>query len=272
MKRLGTIFLGALVALGVILSSCSEDSENPGNPPELPPRASMSVNLGNFPQNEGGRVDNSTAKTNFAFAALNVGFWQTIVGATIVIPAVAFDAASDHSFEYQESDGRWKSEYTVGQGGSLITAELFAETTGETVKWEMYLSQAGSYDQFLWFTGESRVDNSGGEWTLYASPQSPREVLTIDWDRVEGDAVNSLYTLTDETSTKTGSYIEYGVSAESDYSHYYDVSVVDTEDDDYDLSILYNEETKVGRVKSNAYFGDPDWRCWDESFDDTACE
>ncbi len=271
MKRTGTLFLGALIAIAAILSSCSDDTEAPGNPPELPPKASLSVNLGNFTQNEGGRVDQTTAKNNFSFAALNVGFWQTIVGATIVIPSVAFEAAFDHSFEYQESDGRWKSEYTFGQNGSMITAELFAENTGETVIWEMYLSQEGAFDRFLWFTGESRVDNTGGEWVLHASPENPREVLTIDWDRVEGDAVYSLYTLTDETSEKSGSYIEYGLSSESDFTHFYDVSITDTEEDDYDLNILFNQETKVGRVKSNTYFGDSDYRCWDETLEDVDC-
>ncbi len=271
MRRTGAIFLGAIIALAAILSSCSDDAEGHGNPPELPPSASLSVNLGNFPQNEGGRVDAASASGNFAFAAINVAVWQTIIGGAIVIPAVAFEGATDQTFQYSESEGKWISEYTVGTGGKLITAELLAEVTGETVIWEMYLSQDGSFDRFLWFTGESRVDNSGGEWTLYASPQRPVEVLTIDWDRVEGEAINSLFTLVDADNSKINSYIEYGLTSEAGFSHYYDVSITDTAGDDYDLYIYFNEETKVGRVKSTAYFGDDTWRCWDETLEDTDC-
>lgn len=271
MKRTGAIFLGAIIALAAILSSCNNDSEDHGTPPELPPSASLSANLGNFPQNGGGRVDAADGSGHYVFAALNVGIWQTIVGAAIVIPAAAFQEAFDHSFQFSEAEGKWVSEYSVGAGGQVINAELYAEVTGETVIWEMYLSQEDQFDRFLWFSGESRVDNSGGEWTLYASPQRPVEVLTIDWDRVEGEAINSLFTLVDAENSKTSSYIEYGLTAETGFTHYYDVSITDTEGDDYDLYIYFNEETKVGKVKSNAYFGDDAWRCWDDAFEDTEC-
>ena len=271
MKRTGAIFLGAIIALTAILSSCSDDSEDHGTPPELPPSSSMSVNLGNFPQNGGGRVDATDGSGNYAFAALNVGIWQTIIGASIIIPAAAFEAATDQSFQYSESEGKWISEYSVNAGGQAIDAELLAEVTGETVIWEMYLSVDGQFDRFLWFSGESRVDNSGGEWVLYASPQRPVEVLTIDWDRVEGDAVNSLFTLVDADNSKSSSYIEYGLTTEAGFSHFYDVSISDSEGDDYDMFIYFDEETKVGKVKSNAYFGDDNWRCWDDTFEDTDC-
>lgn len=271
MKRTGAIILGAFIALTAILSSCSDDSENPGTAPTLPPASSMSVNLGNFPQNEGGRIDYTNTKTNFALAAGNVVLWQTILASSIVIPAAAFEEAFNHDFQYSESAGKWVSEYSVNVAGAAITAELYAEVTGETVIWEMYLSQEGAFDQFLWFSGESNLDNTGGEWVLYASPQRPVEVLTIDWDRVEGEAVNSLYTLVDASSTKNGSYIEYGVTTEAGYTHFYDVSITDSEDDDYDLFILYNEENYTGSVKSNAVFGDDAPRCWDEALEDTEC-
>ncbi|MEQ9303172.1 MAG: hypothetical protein RJQ14_04590 [Marinoscillum sp.] len=271
MKRIGIIFLGFLIAVSVLMVGCGEDVENPGNPPELPPKASLTANLGNFPQNEDGRVDETNAKGNFLFAAVNVGFWQTLVGAAIVIPAAAFEAAFDESFEYVASERKWKSSYTVGTSGSLISAELYAENKGETVGWEMYLSQEGQFDRFLWFTGESRVDNTGGEWILYTTPADPKEVLHIDWDRNGADFINSKYVMVDSESSKEGSFIEYGLSTEADFTHYYEVSVVDTEGDDYDAFILFNETTTEGRIKSEAYFGDSDFRCWDDGLEDIDC-
>lgn len=272
MKRNGIILIGLLVALSAFISSCSDDSEtNPGEAPSLPPQGSLSANLGNFPQNEGGRA--VYAKDYFGFAAVNVGFWQTVLGASLVIPATAFDEAFDHSFTYLEDQGKWKSEYTVNVNGKSLTAQLFADRDddGEEVKWEMYLSLEGQYEDFLWFTGESRTDNTGGEWTLYGGPGEPREVLEIEWEREDGAPVQSKYVLIDEQSDRSGSFIAYGETDEAGFSHYYEVSVESDSAEDYDATIYFNETTKEGRVKSESHYGDADWRCWDANFENTTC-
>ncbi|MEQ8470843.1 MAG: hypothetical protein RIC35_06635 [Marinoscillum sp.] len=271
MNRIGIKFLSLVIGVSMLFVSCSEDSENAGNPPELPPKASLSANLGTFPQNGDGRVDETQTKTNFAFSAINVGFWQTAIGVVIFIPAKAFEAAFNQDFQYLSDEKRWKSEYTVNVNNQAVTAQLFAKNNGETVSWEMYLSAEGQYEDFLWFTGESRVDNSGGDWVLYGGPSEPREVLRIDWDREGDNFIHSKYVLVDTESAKSGSFVEYGLSTEADFSHYYEIFVVDTQGDDYDAHILYNETSTEGRVKSEAHFGDADWRCWDENQDDIDC-
>lgn len=271
MKRIGITFLGLLIALSVLIVGCSDDTENPGNPPQLPPKASLSANLGTFPQNGDGRVDEANAKTNFVFSAVNVGFWQTTLGAVIFIPAAVFEAAFGHDFQYLEDQERWKSEYTVDVNSQEVTAELFAENNGETVSWEMYLSVEGQYDDFLWFTGESRADNTGGDWVLYGGPSEPREVLRIDWDREGDDFINSKYTLVDSESAREGSFVEYGLSTEATFTHYYEVSIEDSEGENYDAMILYNETTTEGRVRSESHFGDAEWRCWDANQEDIDC-
>ena len=273
MKTLSIKLFSALLACLIVFSSCSED-DGEANPtaPQLPPQESMSTNMGDFPSNGEGSVAYSTEeRTNFNFAAGNVLFWQTILNVQLAIPVAAFQEAFNHSFEYLEADGIWKSEYAVSVGNKNVTATLYAERIDNQIEWEMYLSVPGEFDNYLWFSGQSNVDNSGGTWTLYRSPAEPRAMLRIQWERESGSAIKSTYTLIDSQADKSGSYIEYGVSSEAEFTHYYEISVSSETEDDYDALIYYNQETRVGSVISVSYFGDDAARCWNNNFENTDC-
>lgn len=261
------------VALLMISVGCSDDSETNPTPPQLPPQASMSVDMGNFSSNQ---EKSSTAEdvSNFQFAAGNVLFWQTLLAIDLAVPVAAFNEAFNRSFEYLRDDNRWKSEYSFTIGNKMITATLYAEKrdSNSTVIWEMYLSSEGRYEDFLWFSGESKLNNSGGQWVLYKSPDEPRATLTIDWEKADGAAVNSTYTLVDNESDREGSYIEYGLSSETGFTHFYEVSIVSQSSNDYDLSILFNNSSRVGRVKSTAQYGNSDWNCWNEDLENVNCQ
>lgn len=271
MKRyLALIFSAAMLSMS-LFTACTDETENPENAPELPPQASMSAEIGNFPQNGSGRVDATLAKSNFLFASVNVIYWQTIVAAGVVVPAAAFQEAFNHPFTYDKASKEWKSEYSVQAGGKTVEATLVASRTeSETIHWEMYLTVSGQFEDYLWFSGDSRVDNTGGDWVIYAGPQASGTLFKIDWDRDGDDFLYSKYTLTNESS-RVGSYIAYGETDEEGFSHFYEVSITDTEGDDYDANIYFDETTKVGKVKSQAYFEDELWHCWDENLDDVSC-
>lgn len=271
MKRYLALIFMAMTLTTSLFTACTDDSETADEAPALPPQASLSADLGNFPQNGSGRVDGTQEKTNFLFSSVNVVFWQTTLVAGIAIPAAAFQEAFNHEFTYDKSSKLWKSEYSVQAGGKTIEATLTASRTdADLIHWEMYLTVSGQFEDYLWFTGDSRIDNTGGDWTLYAGPGQSGTLLQIDWDRNGSDFLYSKYTLTN-ASSRAGSYIAYGETEEAGFSHFYEVSITDTAGDDYDVEIYVNEETKVGKVKSLAYFEDELWHCWDENLDDVAC-
>ncbi|MEQ8470842.1 MAG: hypothetical protein RIC35_06630 [Marinoscillum sp.] len=271
MKRIAILFLGLLVALSVLLIGCSEDSEEIGTPPSLPPMASLSADLGNFPQYETHRGDKVENKDNFIFAATNVGFWQNTLTYGFLIPAAAFPAADDHDFAYSSSLKKWQSTYSVSVNQEVFSATLMAKRNDETILWELYLSSEGEFEDFLWVTGESLIDNSEGEWIIYGSPAQPRQVLQVQWDRDQESYINSKYTIIDEESTKNGSSVEFGLSLDSDYTYYYNVMVIDSEGENYKASILYNQNSTEGSVKSETVYGDSDFRCWDAAHDNVEC-
>lgn len=273
MKTLKLKFLYALVAAMVLFSTCSDD-DGDGTPtaPQLPPEESMSANMGDFPSNgESSQAYSTEERTHFNFAAGNVLIWQTLLNVQLAIPVAAFHEAFNHSFEYLDAQGRWKSEYAVAVGNQNITATLYAEKTDGRVEWEMYLTLPGQFENYLWFSGESALDNSGGTWVLYRSPSEPRPLLEIEWEREDGAAINSTYTLVDAQADKNGSYIQYGLTSETSFTHYYQVSITSQSEDDYDALIYYNQETRIGSVQSVSYFGDDTFRCWDSNFDNTDC-
>lgn len=273
MKTFRIKLFSALLASLVVLSSCSEDGgDNNPTAPQLPPQESMSANMGEFPSNgESSQANANGDKSHFTFAAGNVIFWQTLLNVQLAIPVASFQESFNHSFEYLEAQGRWKSEYAVEVGNKNITATLYAERTDEVIEWEMYLTLPGQFDNYLWFSGESALDNSGGTWLLYRSPSEPRAMLQIEWERESGSAIKSTYTLIDTQADKSGSYIEYGLSTEAGFTHYYEVSITSQSEDDYDAFIYYNQETRVGSVMSVSYFGDDQARCWDSNFENTDC-
>lgn len=273
MKTLKMKLVYALIAAMVLFSACSDD-DGDGNPtaPQLPPQESMSANMGDFPSNgESSQANANGDKSHFTFAAGNVIFWQTLLNVQLAIPVASFQEAFNHSFEYLEAQGRWKSEYSVEVGNKNITATLYAERTDDEIEWEMYLTLPGQFENYLWFSGESELDNSGGTWVLYRSPSEPRPLLEIEWEREDGEAINSTYTLIDTQADKNGSYIQYGLTSETGFTHYYQVSITSQSEDDYDALIYYNQEIRVGSVQSTSHFGDDAFRCWDSNFNNTDC-
>ena len=63
-----------------------------------------------------------------------------------------------------------------------------------------------------------------------------------------------------------GSYISYGIVDNADYNAFYNVFGAEDQ-----VTIEYNTETKEGRVKARGHFGDDDWHCWNELFQDVDC-
>ncbi|WP_339608710.1 hypothetical protein [uncultured Roseivirga sp.] len=273
MKNLKTLSLCLTMAISVLFVGCSKDSDTNPGAPTLPPQSSIAPDMGSFSSNQENGAANLEGQdqSNFGFAALNVIFWQSLLTVDLAIPVAAYKEAFNHSFEYLNDEDRWKSEYSATVGDRNITATLYAEKVGASASWKMYLSSEGEFENFLWFSGTSRLDNTSGEWTLFKSPDEPRQLLSIDWENENDTEFKLTYNLVDTESDKEGSYIEYGSTDEDAYTHFYDVSIVSKADEDYDVSILFNNNTKVGRVKSEAHFNSSDWFCWNESFQNQTC-
>lgn len=260
-----------------MLWSCESNPSGPDTdvPPELPPTTSMVIPFDAFSNGtltQHGDALEVVTKQNFGFAATTIVFWNAAVTLTMAIPVASFLAAANQDFEFI-GDATWEATYTFNPpGGVQHTARLQAKL-GDNVEWKMYISKQNSFTDFLWFSGESELNNTEGTWTLYRSPSNPTKFIDILWHANPEESTGDIkYTYAVPDVPENGNSIFYGVTNETPYDAFYIIfnNVIDSE-----TVIEWNRETTAGRVKSEPHFGDDSFHCWDtlaNGLEDVDCE
>jgi hypothetical protein len=108
---------------------------------------------------------------HWAFASTNVVIWQSILTLNSAIPVIAFHESFNHEAEYLPNEKKWRWTYSFDEGQHTYQANLYAKLDGNQVLWEMYVSKSGVFEDFLWYSGISAVDESLGSWKIYGYPQ-----------------------------------------------------------------------------------------------------
>lgn len=266
-SKIANVLVGTSLVL-FLATSC--DRENVDAQPEIPPSSSFEMDYSEFPGNGNvaGRVE---TQFNFGVSALTVGTWQVFTALTMVLPVAAFKAALNQEPTYDEDMEAWHWTFTVGDtasSGAQYTCDLYGSVDTETdqVAWEMYLTSAGVFENFLWYTGLSDMDRSGGSWTVYRDPEgNSRAFLGITWERdtVAGTATLR-YENIDATSSGEGGFIEAGRRDGETYDRYFTISNADNGNL---TEIEWNATVKEGRYRVN----NGNWNCWDASLEDIQC-
>ena len=206
---------------------------------------------------------------HWALAAGNVVFWQSFLTLNLAIPVVAFHKSFDQKAEYVTGEKKWRWTYSFDEGQHTYKAKLIGKLDGDAVKWEMYVTKSGVYEDFLWYSGTSSLDEKHGSWIVYGNPDGDRKpVLSIDWKRESDKIAEIKYTNIQEGSNDKGSYIYYGSTGKSDFDVFYDVNL---KSEGSLVEIEYNTTTKIGRVKSKKHFGDELTRCWNSNLVNIEC-
>lgn len=267
-----------------VLASCSTDNDDTGDnqvAPTLPPEASMVMDFSGFEntsKTSGGKFSQGNDKSNWTYAAVVVGFWHTSLVTTLAVPVASFKTAFRHNAVYK-GDATWEWAYTVDGFTSQYSARLTGQLVGDEVLWKMYITKTGigAFDEFVWFSGASKVDGKSGYWLLNHSAEFPEEMLRIDW-KVENEEIGDIkYTYVRElnndreTDMFKNSYINYGLQAGA-YDVFYDVYAYDTNTQQFvNADIEWHRTNHNGRVMAEHYFGDANWRCWDGTGDNVVC-
>lgn len=261
-----------LLILITVFSGGCKKKHNIGTPPELPPAGSMTIDFSNFtgvkkslevlPGQKG------TENSNWNFAATVAGIWNIIIGTTLAVPVTSFGIAVSQQPEYI-GDNTWQWGYDVTLGSTTYQARLTGKIETGDVAWTMYITNPGSYNDFVWFEGTSQLDGSGGQWILNQSNANPVPLLQIDWTK-PGDTIGTIkYTFIKSSDSFQSSYIEYGLTntaLNAYYSiHYYNGVKFS------DVDVEWNTTTGEGRVKSIDYLGDSNWYCWDSNHVNVIC-
>jgi len=204
------------------------------------------------------------AQTNWQFAAFAVGFWTGVTTVTMSVPVAAFAATINTEPEYV-GDLRWKwtKDFWI-----VYTAELYGKINGSKIDWEMYISREGVYTDYLWFTGESNINGTGGTWIFNESYDNQVQYLQVEWSRSDSTQADLRYEIIKTGAPAEGSYIYYAYNADNLLDctcmlfNAADTINVDTE---------WSKMNRNGRVKSQKHFSDDLWHCWDENHDNVDC-
>lgn len=256
------------------------------NAPSLPPAKSMSIDFSNFTTGKkSANIDFQTkgndavTNTNWFLAATTAGFWNIILTVNLVVPVAAFAKAIDNTPVYLENK-KWEWKYSANVVGATYNARLTGQIENSDVKWEMYISKdgAGSFAEFLWFSGTSALDGKSGQWILNCSQLFKEPYLQIDWILSGTDIGSIKYTyIRDLKDNRTAdlfknSYITYGLTSSTlnaFYTIHFNNSTTTT--DFKDVYIEWNTTVHNGHIKAFHYYQDNNWHCWDGTGADVTC-
>jgi hypothetical protein len=242
---------------------------NSKNAPKLPASESFTMMFNDFSSPDKNGINGRTVN-NFLHSAGNILVWNTLVTVHLYIPVAAFAEALKHKAEYQ-GNGIWLWSYDVTDNqNKTYFVKLFGELlANDEVKWDLYVSQAGGFSNFHWFSGITARNNSYAHWTLNFDPATPKPVIKIDFAKTISLATIRYTNIIPETP-QNGSYIEFreGVISGTEFDRAYDVFAADLNNL---LQINWNSIYKNGRVKDFKKYNDNDWHCWDAQLQDIDC-
>jgi hypothetical protein len=267
MKKLFSVCMILVLSVG-FFTSCKEKDN--GTAPVLPPQESFTIDFTNFasPTKSLAFVTDQKGinNSNWVFVAgdgstTNPGIVPpfTSLLTKLIIPVSAFRLAVDNDPVFLDNN-TWQWSYSVTPTVIKYNVRLTGQISSGNVLWKMYISSegAGGFAEFVWFEGTSKVDGTGGQWTLNESPAVPQPVLQIDWTKPNSTIGTITYTY-----LKNNNYIEYGKGTTTSplYDAYYKISFTNISGT-YIANVEWNTSTKIGRVKCTNYQNGL-WYCWD---------
>ena len=250
----------ALILFLISGSFISCRKKDKGYPPILPVAETMLIDFSDFTSVNSLGVK-GIDQSNWTTAVEIVSPWRELI-ADLSIPVSACKAATGREASHV-SGSKWEWRYTVNVAGATYNVRLTGETSGFQVKWEMYVSGAGSggFSEFKWLTGTSNTNGTEGKWMFNESYTSQTDLLQIEWKR-SGTKIEKIKYTYLKNGLNKDAYIEYG-SASSSYDFYYTVHYYNELLGKFsDVSIEWIH-LKNGRIKS-ADYNDGNWKCWDE--------
>ena len=266
MKQKTIYLLMAMAAMIALLAtSCSKDDEN--GAPVMPPIESFQMDFSDFAEFPDTTESKKSlqAYQHFAYSYVTVGVWNVITTVALAVPVAVYLESFKHTPEFLGDDA-WQWTYSM----DTYTARLVAtRISNEKFTAEMFISKSGvgAFEDFKWFEGTVRYDHTHASWKLYESHTENVQWLDIEWTKDWEAGTSSItYTNVKVGSEEFASYITYGIVDDPEYDAFYTLSSATNE-----VNIKYNTETKAGRVKSPAHFGNSDWNCWNDLFQNVDC-
>lgn len=231
----GIIFTG--------LVGCAENGTQgeADQPPELPPTASMALDLSAFAGEDlapGAQIPGA----NFLNAAGRIILLNTAAIVGLALPTAIF-AAALNTDPVKQSDGSWLWDYSVSVLGQDFNAKLTGRLQGIKIKWSMSVT-VEVFDiplsKFQWYTGESLLDNTAGNWLFfdYLVPDAAEEIASIEWSVLGSGNSQLAISNIDSDGSHNGDVITYTVNGTEALISFYDASEDILADITWDLIMI----------------------------------
>ena len=254
-----------------LVTGCKKDK---GDPPLLPPFASMVIDFSNFTSQKKSAESvtgiKGTESSTWEFAAGVAGVWNTLISSSITVPLAAYSAAAGNNPAYV-SDKLWQWSYSFSSGQDSYSAKLQGNITTNSVTWKLMITKEGTggYNDFAWIEGTSQTDGSGGQWNFKESPQSDIALFQTDWTK-SGDQVISVKYTYEKNDDSKNSYINFLTQTTSNFDLSYNIHFSNGLYSDADIE--WNIATRDGRLKCLDYLQDENWYCWDTNKINKLCD
>lgn len=260
--------IAAALLMAGLTASCSSTTDPNEEPPLLPPEASMVIEFGDFMSSGPSPAASlQSVGANWTRSAVIVVSWNTVLSTVLATPVSAFVAAASQQGDLQE-DGSWAWVFDFTVVGISHSARLEGSFVPQGVQWDMFISKAGEYSNFHWFSGVSNILATSGQWNLNRNPADPTPFMQIDWTRNPNAGTGDIqYTNVLPGADENGAYISYGLTAGT-FDAFYEIFSSSSSNL---TSIEWTRQSKDGRVKDELFYGDTVWHCWDVSLNDVNC-
>ncbi len=265
-----TGFIAMLViAAGMFfVSGCKKDDNNK-TAPALPPQAGFVMNFNDF-SNSGDTLKSALqteTHSNWGYSYLNVAAWNTMLTVGLAVPVTSYVESFKHEAVYHPDVKNWTWSYNFNVGFTAYMATLTGAVVGDSTSWEMRITKAGAYADFLWYHGKAAIGQSGGYWILMESPENPGELLRIDWNKYSDGTADIKYSNIKPGNADNGSYIYYGTTLSS-FDRFYQIYNKKLNNL---TSIEWSATLNNGHVKDPVHYKNTAWHCWDYHLQDIVC-
>lgn len=275
--RLASIALLALLVAA--LTGCGKEPTAPArsrsDAPTVPPATSMQFDFGFFDRTGGaaayaahpGGADSTLAKSHWINAVVRVVYINLSVADLFSAPVMALQAAlAQHPV--LGDDGWFTWTFAFNDKGHDVTLHLRARIDGDLVTWRMQVTDPQAnppMNDFLWFTGETRLQNDRGWWQFNDRRGGAAvPVARIDWTNTSERQRTLVFRNVDAVSADLGDRLAYEVNGDLVSVTFHDQSAAT------DADITWNEATGTGSLMVPDYNGGQR-ACWDEHQEDMTC-
>jgi len=257
--------IGTLLLVPVLLSACKDSTEpDNGSPPDLPPVASMRVDLSVFAQPGGApRAESGMVGLNWSAAALRVGVANLAVSLVLAVPVATWAAAGSETPTVE--NGKWQWRFSAQDGGVAYGSHVTGYLDGDESVWEMRVTNSAlGLDEFLWYDGRAALAGTSGYWSFHDPVGGSAEVGRIDWTHASDADWRLVFTNTNGASPDHGDILTYESSGTARNVTFIDVSTGQT------TEVSWDSVTKAGWVIAPGYNGGAK-ACWDGALNDASC-